>query len=1318
MTINWLRPPQGWKWQRWQWPSSRRRTRRIFSSLLLAWLVAINSLQPALAAAAPRQAARGPDNFSTSGYTGFEAPYAANLFQPNAADTITNTVTVDSTTTDPNAVNNTAVQTTTVTSQADLQISKTDGVSSVLPGTVVTYTIVVTNAGPSAVTGATVADTFPAAITSASWSCVATGGSSCSAASGTGNLNTTVNLAVNGTATFKVVANVASTAVGTLVNTATVTPPVGTTDPVPGNNSATDTDNLLTGTLTGTVYLDANGNGSYDSGEGLNNVTVAITTSVGTIVNLTTDANGAYTATVPAGNTGINVDETDLPTGAVQIQGTDPTTVTVPAGSSASDIDGYEQQGQVVGHIFEDVNGDGNQDSGEPNLPNVAVVITDGFGVTQTVTTDANGNYTATVPIGSTTTNVVEATLPAGSVQTAGVDPTTVTVTPANTVSAGNDGYQRQGLVDGTVYMDENGDGAYTVGTDTPLPDVTVMITDSNGVTYTLITASDGYFSQIVPAGDTDVDIDNSDGDLPANVVLTGGSSDPTTVNVPGGGTATDNTGYVLLASIGDRVWLDLDGDGNQDANEPGLAGVEVELTLPGGATQMATTGPDGYYTFSDLRPGVYTITVMVATLPAGVTQTYDPDSTLDHQDTVTLLSNGLYQAGDFGYQGNSSIGDLVWLDSDGDGNRDLGEVGIPNVVVTLTMASGWEITATTNGTGAYDFGGLIAGTYTVTVAVNTLPSGAVLTTANQPLNVNLSTGQDYNLADFGYQRQAQVIGHLFEDTDGNGVQNGAEPNLPNITVIITDSLGLTQTLITDANGNYTATVPVDSTTAPTDTITVDVDETTLPAGAVQTAGTDPDSVEVTAATTTNAGADGYQIQGVVEGVVYTDVNQNGTYDSGTDLPLVSVSVLITDSNGVLYTVSTDSNGYFSQTVPAGNTGVNVADGDVAGLNADLMIEQGFTDPDSVVVPGGGVGSTNFPYVEPLTIDKDVVTSAVVAGTQVTYTIVLRNIGGNPLTSVTVSDTLPVSFTYATYTVNAVGATRTATVDPTTGDSTPTWGSWTINSGGSLTIVFVANVDSAVSAGSYDNTASANSDQTSLVNDNGTSAQDDNTPLGSDPESDEDVTISTVADLAITKLDDPDPVVAGTTLTYTIEVINYGPSDAQNVIVTDQLPADLLFVSASPGCALVSGDIVCNLGTLAVGATVTITVVTTVANDLLAFGGSSPVYALATPAADEVALAAEPVALTKEVSQAGAVEALAAASATPGQVAGQWLNGTSTATITGSPPTALNVGESPGLEVVALAFANHAQSASVVPLAAVSNGQLGRASPPWAKAQG
>ncbi|MEZ4617050.1 MAG: SdrD B-like domain-containing protein [Caldilineaceae bacterium] len=468
------------------------------------------------------------------------------------------------------------------------------------------------------------------------------------------------------------------------------------------------------------------------------------------------------------------MDDIDLPTGVVQIEGNDPTTVTVPAGGSAGSVDGYEQQGQVAGHIYRDTNGNNTQDVGEPDLPNIQVVITDTFGVTQTVTTDANGNYTATVPIGNTTADVVDSTLPAGSVQTEGTDPTSVTATAGNLVNIGIDGYQPQGLVDGTVYMDVDGNGVFDFFTDTPLRDVTVAITDSNGVTYTVITDGNGYFSQTVPSGDTIVDVDNSDTDLPANVVLTGGSTDPTTITVPGGATATDNTGYVLLASIGDFVWLDLNGDGVQDANEPGLAGVELELSGPG-STQSAITGPNGYYTFDDLVPGTYTISVIVGSLPADVTQTFDPDSTVDHQHTVTIASDGHYEDADFGYQGSASIGDLVWLDSNGDGNHQLLEVGIPGVVITLTLANGWEITTTTAGIGSYDFGGLIAGTYTVTVAANTLPIGAVLTTANQPLTVTLASTQDYNLADFGYQRQAELTGHLFEDTNGNGVQDGGE---------------------------------------------------------------------------------------------------------------------------------------------------------------------------------------------------------------------------------------------------------------------------------------------------------------------------------------------------------------------------------------------------------------------------------------------------------------------------------------------------------------------------------------------------------------
>ncbi len=124
---------------------------------------------------------------------------------------------------------------------ADLSITKTDGVTSVNQGGTVTYTIVVSNAGPGAVTAATVTDTFPAAITSTTWACVASAGSSCTAG-GSGLARTgTVTLLNGGSATFTAVATVSATASGSLVNTATVS---GTGDPNTANNSATDTDSI------------------------------------------------------------------------------------------------------------------------------------------------------------------------------------------------------------------------------------------------------------------------------------------------------------------------------------------------------------------------------------------------------------------------------------------------------------------------------------------------------------------------------------------------------------------------------------------------------------------------------------------------------------------------------------------------------------------------------------------------------------------------------------------------------------------------------------------------------------------------------------------------------------------------------------------------------------------------------------------------------------------------------------------------------------------------------------------------------------------
>jgi uncharacterized repeat protein (TIGR01451 family) len=167
---------------------------------------------------------------------------------PSATGTLvtTGTITPPAGTTDIDATNNTVTDTDTLTPQADLTVTVTDGVLVVVPGTSTTYTIVVSNTGPSDVTGASVSDLLPAGVNGATWAAgVGTGGGSVSGpTSGSGALATTVDLPVNGTFSFIFTVDVDPSATGTLVNTATVTPPAGTTDPNPGNNSATDADTI------------------------------------------------------------------------------------------------------------------------------------------------------------------------------------------------------------------------------------------------------------------------------------------------------------------------------------------------------------------------------------------------------------------------------------------------------------------------------------------------------------------------------------------------------------------------------------------------------------------------------------------------------------------------------------------------------------------------------------------------------------------------------------------------------------------------------------------------------------------------------------------------------------------------------------------------------------------------------------------------------------------------------------------------------------------------------------------------------------------
>jgi uncharacterized repeat protein (TIGR01451 family) len=93
------------------------------------------------------------------------------------------------------------------------------------------------------------------------------------------------------------------------------------------------------------------------------------------------------------------------------------------------------------------------------------------------------------------------------------------------------------------------------------------------------------------------------------------------------------------------------------------------------------------------------------------------------------------------------------------------------------------------------------------------------------------------------------------------------------------------------------------------------------------------------------------------------------------------------------------------------------------------------------------------------------------------------------------------------------------------------------------------------------------------------------------------------ADLSLTKSDSPDPAAEGGALTYTILVANAGPDPATNVVVTDNLPNQLEFVSATttsgscqtPNPKGKGGKVACNLGTLANGGTATVTIATTAA---------------------------------------------------------------------------------------------------------------------------
>lgn len=218
--------------------------------------------------------------------------------------TVANTATVTPTDADPdpNPSNNTSTSTGTATPVADLAIVKTDGSATYVPGQPVIYTITVSNNGPSFVSGATVSDVFPAAtVAAASWTAVFTGAGSTGTSSGNGSLNELIDLAAGGTAVYTVTCLTRPSATTSLVNTASVTVPSGTTDPTPGNNSSTDTNTvILPARLAVTKTVEDLDGGAVDPGDYLR-YTIVVANNVGSPPPVESAANVILTDAIPAG---------------------------------------------------------------------------------------------------------------------------------------------------------------------------------------------------------------------------------------------------------------------------------------------------------------------------------------------------------------------------------------------------------------------------------------------------------------------------------------------------------------------------------------------------------------------------------------------------------------------------------------------------------------------------------------------------------------------------------------------------------------------------------------------------------------------------------------------------------------------------------------------------------------------------------------------------------------------------------------------------------------------------------------------------------
>jgi protocatechuate 3,4-dioxygenase beta subunit len=612
------------------------------------------------------------------------------------------------------------------------------------------------------------------------------------------------------------------------------------------------------------------------------------------------------------------------------------------------DLELGQPTGAVTGFKFEDLNGDGFQDWGEPGLANWTVYVDTNDngsldGGEPSTTTAPDGSYSLTLPVGS---HVIREVLPAGWLQTyPGPDEGNaqrIDVSSSMVLDHIDFGNFELLTISGMKFEDLNGNGVQDAGDD-GLPGWTIELDrDANGtVDATATTDANGNYS-FPNLGPGTYRVREQ---LQAGWIQT--TLNPSDIIAVSGTNVGDvDFGNFELIAISGMKFEDTNGNGVQDAGENGLPGwtIELDRDANGSVDATATTDANGNYSFANLGPGTYRVREV---LQAGWVQT-----TTNPAD-ITAVSGTNASNVSFGNFELITISGMKFEDVNGNGVQDAGDNGLQGWTIELDRDANGSVdaTATTDANGNYSFTNVGPGTYRIR---EVLQPGWVQTTTN-PADIAALSGTNVGNVDFGNFELITISGMKFEDVNGNGVQDAGDNGLQGWTIELDrDANGsVDATATTDANGNYSFTNVGPGTYRIREVLQPGwVQTTTNPADIAALSGTDVGNV--------NFG--NFELI-TISGMKFEDTNGNGVKDAG-DNGLANWTIeLDRDANGsVDATATTDANGNYSFTnVGPGTYRVREA------LQAGWL--QTTSNPaDITALSGTNVNNVNFGNFELITI--------------------------------------------------------------------------------------------------------------------------------------------------------------------------------------------------------------------------------------------------------------------------------------------------------------------------------------------------------------